>query len=53
MDDETKAEFKERQKTGPMAQIMGQAGGKQAAPDFDPAGWLAEKTAGGKKGKSS
>lgn len=52
MDEETRAEFEERQKSGPMAQLMGGsgvAGGKKKEIEFDPAGWLAEKTAGGKK----
>ena len=54
MDDETRAEFEERQKSGPMAKIMGAGGtgadGKGVA-DFDAAGWLAEKTKG--KGRSA
>lgn len=56
MDEETRAEFEERQKSGPMAQIMGTAPGKDGKPkeklaleDFDAAGWLAGKTAKGKK----
>lgn len=52
MDDETRAEFEERQKSGPMATLMGggAAGGKKKEIEFDPAGWLAGRTA---KGKSS
>lgn len=47
VDEETKAEFAEMQKQGPLGGAGGSAGAAQAVQNFDLAGWMAGKSDSG------